>query len=53
MMGTNATHGMNQFLYDTLPFDAEKDFEPIILVGIAADGDRGQSRRFPATRSAT
>jgi tripartite-type tricarboxylate transporter receptor subunit TctC len=32
-MGTNATHGTNQFLYDTLPFDAEKDFEPIILIG--------------------
>jgi len=32
-MGTNATHGTNQFLYDTVPFDAEKDFEPIILIG--------------------
>jgi tripartite-type tricarboxylate transporter receptor subunit TctC len=32
-MGTNATHGTNQFLYDNLTFDAEKDFEPIILVG--------------------
>ena len=32
-MGTNATHGTNQFLYDTLPFDAEKDFEPIALIG--------------------
>ena len=32
-MGTNATHGTNQFLYDKLPFDAEKDFEPIVLVG--------------------
>jgi len=32
-MGTNATHGTNQFLYDTLPFDAEKDFEPVILIG--------------------
>lgn len=32
-MGTNATHGTNQFLYDKLPFDAEKDFEPIALVG--------------------
>lgn len=32
-MGTNATHGTNQFLYDKLPFDPEKDFEPIVLVG--------------------
>ena len=32
-MGTNATHGTNQFLYDAVPFDAEKDFEPVILVG--------------------
>ena len=32
-MGTNATHGTNQFLYSTLPFDAEKDFEPVILIG--------------------
>jgi tripartite-type tricarboxylate transporter receptor subunit TctC len=33
VMGTNATHGTNQFLYQTMPFDAEKDFEPIILIG--------------------
>jgi tripartite-type tricarboxylate transporter receptor subunit TctC len=32
-MGTNATHGTNQFLYDAVPFDAEKDFEPIVLIG--------------------
>ncbi len=32
-MGTNATHGTNQFLYATQPFDAEKDFEPVILIG--------------------
>src|SRR5882762_6279297 len=32
-MGTNATHGVNQFLYATPGFDAEKDFEPIILTG--------------------
>lgn len=32
-MGTNATHGTNQFLYDKLPFDPEHDFEPIVLVG--------------------
>jgi tripartite-type tricarboxylate transporter receptor subunit TctC len=33
VMGTNATHGTNQFLYQTMPFDAEKDFEPVILIG--------------------
>ena len=32
-MGTNATHGTNQFLYPSMPFDAEKDFEPVILIG--------------------
>lgn len=32
-MGTNATHVLNQYLYPRLPFDAEKDFEPIVLVG--------------------
>jgi tripartite-type tricarboxylate transporter receptor subunit TctC len=32
-MGTNATHGTNQFLYPSMPFDAEKDFEPIMLIG--------------------
>lgn len=32
-MGTNATHALNQFLYPKLPFDAEKDFEPVALVG--------------------
>lgn len=32
-MGTSATHGSNQFLYKSVPFDAEKDFEPIILIG--------------------
>jgi tripartite-type tricarboxylate transporter receptor subunit TctC len=32
-MGTNATHGTNQFLYDNMTFDAEKDFEPIALIG--------------------
>ncbi|HVF64892.1 MAG TPA: tripartite tricarboxylate transporter substrate binding protein [Casimicrobiaceae bacterium] len=32
-MGTNATHGVNQFLYDTMTFDAERDFEPIMLIG--------------------
>ena len=32
-MGTNATHGTNQFLYPNMSFDAEKDFEPIMLIG--------------------
>lgn len=32
VMGTNATHVLNQFLYPTMPFDAEKDFEAISLV---------------------
>ena len=32
-MGTNATHGINQFLYANIGFDPEKDFEPIILTG--------------------
>lgn len=32
-MGTNATHVLNQYLFSSLRFDAEKDFEPIALVG--------------------
>lgn len=32
-MGTNATHALNQFLYAKVPFNAEKDFTPIGLVG--------------------
>ncbi|OZI55250.1 Bug family tripartite tricarboxylate transporter substrate binding protein [Bordetella genomosp. 5] len=32
LMGTNGTHVLNQYLYSTLPFDPEKDFEPVILV---------------------
>jgi len=32
-MGTNATHALNQYLYGKVGFDAEKDFEPIALVG--------------------
>ena len=32
-MGTNATHSLNQFLYAKVPFEAERDFEPIGLVG--------------------
>jgi len=33
-MGTNATHSMNQYMYPSMPFDAEKDFEPIVLTGM-------------------
>ncbi|SFN56004.1 tripartite tricarboxylate transporter substrate binding protein [Variovorax sp. OV329] len=32
VMGTNATHVLNQFLYPSMPFDAEKDFEAVSLV---------------------
>ena len=32
VMGTNGTHVLNQFLYPSMPFDPEKDFEPIGLV---------------------
>ena len=32
VMGTNATHVLNQFLYPAMPFDAQKDFEAISLV---------------------
>ncbi|MEJ8815602.1 tripartite tricarboxylate transporter substrate binding protein [Variovorax ureilyticus] len=32
LMGTNGTHVLNQFLYPTMPFDPEKDFEPVALV---------------------
>src|SRR5260221_831601 len=31
-MGTYVTHGTNHILYDTVPFDAVKDFEPVILI---------------------
>lgn len=33
-MGTNGTHSMNQFLYPSTGFDPEKDFAPIILIGM-------------------
>ncbi|MDA7418605.1 tripartite tricarboxylate transporter substrate binding protein [Xenophilus arseniciresistens] len=32
VMGTNGTHVLNPFLYASMPFDAEKDFEPVALV---------------------
>lgn len=34
IMGTVATHTMNQHMYSSLGFDPEKDFEPIILTGM-------------------
>lgn len=34
IMGTNATHSMNQYLYPAIGFDPEKDFMPIILIGM-------------------
>ncbi|MFT0548740.1 Bug family tripartite tricarboxylate transporter substrate binding protein [Allopusillimonas ginsengisoli] len=33
IMGTNATHSLNQFLYSSPGYDAVKDFDPIILLG--------------------
>ncbi|WP_459618595.1 Bug family tripartite tricarboxylate transporter substrate binding protein [Bordetella sp. 2513F-2] len=32
LMGTNGTHVLNPFLYSTLPFDADRDFEAVMLV---------------------
>jgi len=32
LMGTNGTHVLNQYLFATMPFDPEKDFEPVMLV---------------------
>jgi tripartite-type tricarboxylate transporter receptor subunit TctC len=32
LMGTNGTHVLNQYLYGTMSFDPEKDFEPVMLV---------------------
>ena len=32
LMGTNGTHVLNQFLYPSMPFDPEKDFEAVALV---------------------
>lgn len=32
VMGTNGTHVLNPYLFASMPFDAEKDFEPIALV---------------------
>lgn len=32
LLGTAATHGMNQALYKSLPFDAVKSFSPVALI---------------------
>lgn len=32
LMGTNGTHVLNQYLYDSMPFDPEKDFVPVMMV---------------------
>jgi tripartite-type tricarboxylate transporter receptor subunit TctC len=32
LMGTNGTHVLNQMIYPSMPFDSEKDFEPIGMV---------------------
>jgi tripartite-type tricarboxylate transporter receptor subunit TctC len=34
LMGTVATQTMNEFLYSSLGYDSDKDFAPIILVGM-------------------
>jgi tripartite-type tricarboxylate transporter receptor subunit TctC len=34
LMGTVATQTMNEFLYPSTGYDSEKDFQPIILVGM-------------------
>ena len=34
VIGTNATHAANAFLYNNPGFDAQADFEPIAMVGI-------------------
>lgn len=33
VMGTNATHVLNEFLYTSAGFDPRNDFEPVILAG--------------------
>lgn len=32
LMGTNGTHVLNAFLYPSMPFEPEKDFDPVALV---------------------
>lgn len=35
-LGTNGTHGINASLYSKLPYDAVKDFQPIVLLAANA-----------------
>jgi tripartite-type tricarboxylate transporter receptor subunit TctC len=35
VLGTNGTHGINQSLYRSMPYDTLKDFTPVTLVAIA------------------
>lgn len=32
LMGTNGTHVLNQFLYPSMGFEPERDFQPVVLV---------------------
>jgi tripartite-type tricarboxylate transporter receptor subunit TctC len=32
LMGTNGTHVLNQYLYSSMSFDPEKDFDPVMLI---------------------
>jgi len=34
LMGTNATQAMNEFLYQNIGYQPDKDFAPIVLVGL-------------------
>jgi tripartite-type tricarboxylate transporter receptor subunit TctC len=34
LMGTNATQAMNEFLYPSIGYQPDKDFAPIVLVGL-------------------
>src|SRR5688572_12239816 len=34
LMGTNATQAMNEFLYPSIGYQPDKDFTPIMLVGL-------------------
>lgn len=35
LVGSVATHAINPFVYPKLPFDAERDFEPVALVAVS------------------
>jgi tripartite-type tricarboxylate transporter receptor subunit TctC len=54
VMGTNGTHVLNQFLYNSVGYDPAKDFEPIILVStfpmvLLANPNGGQGCRYGIT----